>query len=343
MMADRIDHLNTTLTAFVEKRLISAIAYGIYHTSESPLMGSIGVIRWGSATPVSMETLFDVASLTKILCTLPAIMQLVDTGAIDLRTSIGTYLSYLPNTIKNPTVEQLLCHRGGLPALITEEQLTQDQPLNREGILSILERCLVNPPGYSTQYSDIGYMLLGWLVEEVSRTRLDQYAKEHIFSPLGMNHTLFNPLNTENVAATRFCDMRQKILQGETQNIVSWSLGGVAGHAGLFSTVPDVLRYGITVMENPELIFSRQRLNQTLVDHGDGRGLGWMLAQTLPNVKNEWPQDSFGHTGYTGTSIVIMPSNELVLVLLSNRTHPNMVNPAIQALRQEFHDFVLMK
>lgn len=342
MKAVHIDALNTTLRSFVENNLISAIAYGVCQLPARPLLSGVGVTRWDSDAGVTKETLFDVASLTKVLCTFPAIMQLVDRGEIDLGVSIGTYLPELPKTMRNPTVEQLLCHQGGLPAFISDEQLLQYNASNKEDILAALAIGPVNPPGITTQYSDIGYMLLGWLVEEVSQKRLDHYASDNIFSPLSMDHTFFNPPNTETVAATKFCLMRNKVLQGETQNNVSWALGGVAGHAGLFSTAGDVLRFGVTMLENPERIFSKKRLVQSLTDHGQGRGLGWMLAPVLPMAKYSWPQDSFGHTGYTGTSMIIVPSQSLVVVLLSNRTHLNMDNPAIQTLRQAFHDFILM-
>lgn len=330
--------LASLVASYTQRHRICGVSYCIRANHQRLAAGAYGATRWEGGRPVRTDTAFDLASLTKVMATLPALVQLQASGRLDRHEVIGHYLPHLPAAYHRPTIEELLVHRGGMPALIPDELLTEPA---RAAVIKALETLSPERPGERFLYSDIGFMLLGWVVEAVSRMTLGEYCRHHIFRPLGLAHTTFGPITEAHCAATRFCPVRGRILEGEAQNVVTWALGGQAGHAGLFSTAEDVCAFGEAVLLPGDALQPADLWDASLRDHGHQRGLGWMLSGW-----EGWggivglPAGAFGHTGFTGTSLVMVPASGTVAVLLTNRTHLEMNNPAIVDLRRDFHTLV---
>jgi CubicO group peptidase (beta-lactamase class C family) len=294
--------------------------------------------------PMRADTLFDLASLSKLFTTTAA-LQLYDEGKLKLDAPVARYLpAFAQNGKQGVTVRMLLTHTSGLPPGI---------PLWRQhgsvsARLSSLYR--VKPqfrPGTRYVYSDLNLILLGEIVERVSGQSLDRYIAAHITGPLGMRNTLYNPSAQlrPRVAAGEYQPWTGRgLLWGQVDDQNAWALGGVAGHAGVFSTAHDLAvfaqmilnggRYGVVQILKPGTV----RLmvsNQGLADAP--HGLGWELEQPWYMGSMASPA-TIGHTGFTGTSIVINLKQRLVCILLTNRVHPTRNGPSINSYRQEVAD-----
>lgn len=312
-----------------------------------------GVLQQGGAAMTS-DARFDLASLTKVVATLPGILLLESAGELHLDQSLRHWFSSA-GWFKDPslgavTVRQLLAHNGGLPAWSAIFTVTRD----RLTALAAALQSEVQVPGGQALYSDVGFMLLGALIERISGQRLDAFTTEHIFKPLGMTATGFIPLDNDGqpenperdavYAATEYCGWRNRLLSGEVhdENCFAWQ--GVAGHAGLFGTAADLGRYARAWLNldprlgRSELLLEAQREQARTAD-GEPRGLGWLLSH--PDSFAGPQAGGYGHTGFTGTSMWLDPSADLFAVLLTNRVHPDRHHtPSITSLRSEFHNAV---
>jgi beta-N-acetylhexosaminidase len=297
-----------------------------------------GRLEPGRAQPATLDTIYDLASLTKVIATTTAVMQLWERGQIDLDDPVVKYLPEYDNHGKGViTIRQCLTHTAGFKPFyrLWVECQTPEEARH------FIENCeLDHTPGTRYIYSDVGFITLGWLVERVSGQPLDQYCAENVFRPLGMTHTLFNPPEGMRplCAATEFDRaLRHKMIQGEVHDENSAFLGGVAGHAGLFSTVSDLSRFCLMLLRGgefgsarilrPETIAEMTRQQIELPD-GDGtmwrRGLGWWLNSpgAVESAGGAAFSDAmFGHTGFTGPAIEIDPQRRVFAVFLSNRVH----------------------
>jgi uncharacterized protein YbbC (DUF1343 family)/CubicO group peptidase (beta-lactamase class C family) len=298
--------------------------------------------------PMTVDTVFDIASLTKPVVTATSVMMLVERGKVALRDPVVRYLpEFAPDggDRKNVTVEQLLTHRAGLPP---------DDPIElytgtREEIFERKYRQpLEDPPGSRFRYSDVGYEVLGELVRRVSGEPLDRFAEDNIFRPLGMKESHFRPVATSRflgermgltgpgippisrIAPTERRDDRW--MRGEVHDPRAYAVGGIAGHAGLFSTADDLSRYCRMILSGGKL--GRARVLSPLgvealtrprfFGDDDLRALGWDVATAWSRNRGDlFPPGSFGHTGFTGTSLWIDPSSGTYVVFLSNRVHPD--------------------
>lgn len=287
--------------------------------------------------PVTREmekgTLFDLASLTKVIATTTASLILLEEGAWRLEDPLHEHLPRLGE--RDFTIKHLLTHTAGLPPWVdlfsssadAEEALellySQDWPISTS----------VLPPGERVVYSDIGFMLLGKAVEEVSGLGLDVFARRHIFKPLGMDSTCFCP-SAENgpIAATEEVSSRGGVIVGEVHDENASALGGVAGHAGVFSTAEDLGKFARALLRGGGTeegkILSRASIelmaSTQTAELGSDRGLGWKLqGDSSPEAGDLFSPQSYGHTGFTGTSLWIDPESELAVVLLTNRVHPS--------------------
>jgi CubicO group peptidase (beta-lactamase class C family) len=289
--------------------------------------------------PVEPDTRFDLASLTKVIATLPSVLRLVEHGEVGLDDRIGRYFSnagwFQTPSLADATVRHLLAHSSGLPAW----RPLFAQVSNRRTALAAVLQSPLEAPG-EVRYSDLGFMLLGALVERVSGQRLDTFVAEHVHRPLGMHATGFGPLGGVAAAATEDCGWRGRLLEGEVhdENATVWD--GVAGHAGLFGTAADVAAYASAWLRSDpllggEALLAEARTLQAQDDAGTRRGLGWVLAHPQAFTAAR----GFGHTGFTGTSMWIDPDGGLASVLLTNRVHPHRERgQAIVGLRRAFHD-----
>ncbi len=304
------------------------------------------------------DTLFDLASLTKMIATTTSILILADKGKIDLDKTVATYIPTFAARAKDKvTVRQLLTHTSGLSSWFPFHEIYID----REEIFRSIDEdfALESPPGALRIYSDLGFMVLGRLVEVVSGQRLDRFAQEHIFGPLGMDHTRFLPSLQERylAAPTELDPQRDRILKGIVHDENSRALSGVSGHAGLFSTATDLAVFAQMLLNQGE--FNGQRVlkaatvqamlksqvPQSAIDKGSDflrnrkQLIGWWGMDDKLTIGADGGLPSraaYGHTGFTGTAIYIDPEHKAAAVLLSNAIHPKREDANRSALRRAF-------
>ena len=286
-----------------------------------------------SPQPMEVDTIFDLASVTKVVATAPAICLLWQQGKLDIHAPVKRYLPEFSGGHKDKvTLLHLLTHTSGLPAF--KNYLRMGLKGQKEAIIADICRTrLKASPRKVFIYSDLGFILLGEIVERVSGLDLDKFCRRHIYEPLKMGWTRFNPPKSwhSKCAATEWRD--GKMTQGVVHDPNAFALGGVAGHAGLFSTASDLARFcqmilregeldGVRVLE-PETVRA-MRTNHCPVE-GVQRGLGFDIQSPYsPRMKGEkFPIGVFGHTGYTGTSVTIDLFAKVFIVLLTNRVHPD--------------------
>ena len=298
--------------------------------------------------PMTPDTIFDLASLTKVVATATSIMILVERGKVRLGDPVSDYIPELKGDGREKiTIELLLTHRSGYaPDFDLKERWTGYD----EAVKRLIKEPLRNPPGARFVYSDIGYIALGEVVRRVSGITLDKFARENIFVPLGMRDTSFRPPRVlrKRIAPTekRRGQMSylgdsaenagvegEEWLRGEVHDPTSFRMNGVAGHAGLFSTADDLALYcqmilgggqylGVRILSSLSVAeMTRPRL---VTETGWTRGLGWDINTSFSANRGDlFPLGSFGHTGFTGTSIWIDPATDMFVVFLSNRVHPD--------------------
>jgi uncharacterized protein YbbC (DUF1343 family)/CubicO group peptidase (beta-lactamase class C family) len=288
--------------------------------------------------PMTVDTIFDLASLTKVVATTTAVMQLVQRGEVRLNDPVAKYIPEFGQNDKDDiTVRQLLIHHSGLT-----EDLDLTQPWEGREIafrMAFAEKT-VYPPGSKFLYSDINFITLGALVERVSGTTLDAYCTKNIFTPLQMTHTRFLPPVgwRPSIAPTQY-DENEKMLRGVVHDPTARRMGGVAGHAGLFSTADDLSKF-VQALMNGSSILSQQMVEKMTTPQQPPtsqvlRGLGWDIDSPFSSNRGDLlPVGSFGHTGFTGTSLWIDPTTRTYIILLTNAVHPRGKGTAI-ALRSK--------
>jgi len=299
------------------------------------------------------NTIFDLASLTKVMATTIAVMQLIEKGKINLWDYIKHLYPELPSEKKEISIFHLLTHTSGFPAIIR----LWDQGLNyKEKIKHVLESPLEVKTGGKVIYSDLNFILLGDLIWRVTDKRLDEYAERHIFQPLGMKMTVFNPLKnlsctkSKDYAATEMCGWRDRMMIGEVHDENAFSFDGVSGHAGLFSVIDDLVKFlqmllndgkhkGVKILSFKSVELMRKDWTSNLGNH---RGLGWDLIKNSHSSGGVFfSEAAFGHTGFTGTSLWIDPELKIGVALLTNRVHPTRENRKIISFRPLLHNLVV--
>ena len=291
--------------------------------------------------PMTDDTIFDLASLTKVVATTTSVMQLVEQGRVRLRDPVAQFIpEFAAHGKERITILHLLTHTSGLaPDLPLEVEFRgTDEAIRRASDLTPS-----SPPGDRFVYSDVNFFLLGDIVRRVSGEPLDRYAKAHVFDPLGMRDTMFLPPDTlrPRIAPTERCrpmawpcaDPAAAFLRGVVHDPTARRMDGVAGHAGLFSTATDLSRFCRMLLNGGALdgarvlspaTVARMTTPSTPAAMKDVRGLGWDMDSSYSSNRGElFPIGSFGHTGFTGTSLWIDPSSGAYVVFLSNRVHPD--------------------
>ncbi|HEY6347471.1 MAG TPA: exo-beta-N-acetylmuramidase NamZ domain-containing protein [Bryobacteraceae bacterium] len=277
--------------------------------------------------PMTIDTIFDVASLTKVVATTPAIMKLFEQGKIRLGDPITAYLPEFQNGQSAVTVRDLLTHFSGLrPDL----DLTPPWSGYDTGIAKALHDKPAGPRGERFVYSDIDFELLGEIVRRVSGEPLEEFARKQIFEPLGMRDTMFRPPASlrARIAPTEIDAATGEPFRGVVHDPTARYMGGVAGHAGLFSTASDLARFAQMMLDRGQPIFSPLTVAEfTKPSSPPGqsvlRGLGWDIDSPYSAPRGElFPVGSYGHTGFTGTSMWIDPSSQTYVILLTNAVHP---------------------
>ena len=312
-----------------------------------------------------LETIYDLASLTKPLVTALLCARRIELGELTLDSSVSHYLAEFDRTDKQMiTIRELLTHTSGLPAWRPLYLLTEDQPDRAAGAVANLD--LEYKPGTHVIYSDLGFIALGIMLERMTGQRLAEMAKHEIFEPLELRQTFFNPeiaLQTgiaacetgnayeldmcKQTGAPVYANSRQRLIWGEVHDGNAYFLGGAAGHAGLFSTVRETFLLAQQFMGDSSKLLKPEtcRMFRENMTPGleEARSIGWQLAATKDSTGGvDLPADSFGHNGFTGTSLWIDPEHRRVFVLLTNRTHARALPFAnINKVRREFHSLAI--
>lgn len=270
-------------------------------------------------------TIYDLASLTKVIGTTTAVMILYDEGRLSLDARVVEYLPAFTGGWKDSiTIRQLLTHRSGLPASRDLWKLATNPQEARLGVVDAMLQCR---PGVCFEYSDLGMVLLGMVVETVTGVGLDRFLHERVFEPLGMASTFFRPADSlrARIAPTDVTPPRGYPLRGEVADENSYALGGIAGHAGLFSTASDIAVFAQMMLNGGEYngvrIVSDSTIAMFTRRTAGTRALGWDTADGDGGSGSYLSGSSYGHTGYTGTSLWIDPDREMFVVLLTNRVH----------------------
>jgi len=346
---DVIDHV---VTAGIEKGVFPGAVVLIVHDGSVLKRAAYGhsllyhdcQTRQEAPRLMAVDTAFDLASLTKVVVTTTAVMQLIEQGVVSLHAPVATYLPGFARCGKRMvTVRQLLSHTGGLPAGRPFYQRLR----GADAIVDAVERTrLAATPGAQVIYSDLGFIALGALVARVTGMPLDHYAEASIFQPLGMRSTGYRPDPTLRVttSATEYQKGRG-LVWGSVHDENAAAMGGVSGHAGLFSTIGDLeifvttlLRegaHGPTRMLKPETVDAMFTLQTGALR--PGRALGWQYRDPTYMGACISPH-TVGHTGFTGTSIVLDLARHLGVVLLTNRVHPSRLGPVIAPTRNAVAD-----
>jgi serine-type D-Ala-D-Ala carboxypeptidase len=350
----------------VDRLMRAAVAEGVFpgavllvdRGGELAAHAAYGVADRASGRPVTVETVFDLASLTKPLATTLALMRLEQEGRIRIDQRLGELLPDFAAGGKGTiTIDQLLSHTAGLPDYRPYySDLASHPPAERRARLQerLIAEPLASPPGERMLYSDLDFMILGWVVEAVCGRRLDRFVAEGVYAPLGAAESLFfidleRPLFPgRRFAATEQCPWRGRLIAAEVHDENAHALGGVAGHAGLFGTAAGIRRVLAEVLrtyhgEPAGGVFDRRTVRRFLQRvPGTDKCLGFdMPAPDHPSCGRLFPPTAVGHLGFTGTSFWLDLERRILVVLLTNRVHPTRANIAIRAFRPVLHDAVM--
>ena len=300
---------------------------------------------------VAPATLFDLASVTKVVATTPMAMLLYERGLLDLDAPIAAVVpEFISDAGKDPrrrevTLRMLLAHSSGLPAY---EKLFLKAHTRGQVLEAVFSTPLTAPPGTRAEYSDIGFILLGIALERMADESLDRFCQREVFAPLGMTGTTFNPpieIRGDIPPTVDDQTFRRRIIQGEVQDENASVLGGVAAHAGLFSTAADLARFAHAMVNAGRPILRPETVAlftcRESTPQGTYRALGWDTPSAPSQSGKHFSPQSYGHLGYTGTSLWIDPVRQLSITLLTNRTWPDCSNQAIKQVRPRFHDAVI--
>jgi beta-glucosidase-like glycosyl hydrolase/CubicO group peptidase (beta-lactamase class C family) len=299
--------------------------------------------------PMPLNAIFDLASVTKVVATTTTCMLLYERGLLNLDAPVQAYLPEFTGPEKEKvTVRHLLTHSSGLVAY--RRYFAENYPTG-EMIKIILNEQLEAPPGSKTVYSDLGIILLGKIIEKISSRTLDVFCREEIFVSLNMSETFYNPPSSflSRIVPTEFDTWRGRMIHGQVHDENAFALGGVSGHAGLFSTARDLATFLQMLLNDG--VYEKVRLlkpetvamftaRQNLVP-GSSRALGWDTADGTNSAGHLMSPRAFGHTGFTGTSVWVDPENNLFVILLSNRVHPTRNNRRLIDFRAKLHDAVM--
>ncbi|MBI1803579.1 MAG: serine hydrolase [Ignavibacteriae bacterium] len=303
-----------------------------------------------ASSAVNANTLYDLASITKVVATTSAVMRLYDEGKIRFDDLVINSLPEFNNKGKGKiTIRNLLMHNGGLPAF---KQLYRTAKSPQEVLDSVFQTELIYRTGDSTVYSDFDFIVLGKIVERITGVTLDKYVDSVFFKPLGMMRTKFNPDSSSwaNIAPTEFDSVvRKQIVRGTVHDENAYVLGGVSGHAGLFSTAGDLAIFMQMIMNGGQyggIQFIRSEtitLFTTKASEKGTRALGWdtKTMNGYSSAGSFFGPKTFGHTGFTGTSIWADPEKKLFIIFLTNRVHPTRANTKIMQVRPAVHDAVV--
>jgi serine-type D-Ala-D-Ala carboxypeptidase len=336
------------------ERAFPGASVAITHQGKLVANKGLGHFTYDPSSPaVGAKTVYDLASVTKVVATTAACMLLYERGQFKPEQPLVELLPEFAGPdphINDPrrqqvTLRMLLAHSSGLPAYI---KLFQTSHNKEELLQQALQVPLTADPGSRAEYSDIGFIPLGQALEKLSGQPLDQFCQVEIFAKLGLGHTTFNPPANQKPFIPPTEDdrtFRHRLIQGEVNDENASVMGGVAGHAGCFSTVADVSIFAHCMLLSGTPLFQRetQELFTRREDFppGTSRALGWDTPSQPSQSGKYFSSRAYGHLGYTGTSLWIDPDRQLSVTLLTNRTWPDRGSQSIKQIRPLFHDAVI--
>lgn len=364
--------ITSAMQAAVEERIFPGAVLLVRFQGQPVYQGAFGLAALiPQSEPAALGTLYDLASLTKPLATTTAVLCLIQDGKLRLGDVLGTYFPELHDkAVGSATVFHLLHHSSGLPdwrPLYEQIDVLErrhpgflgSEAAKNSAVESIGKEPLVHPLGTKSLYSDLGFILLGLLIERVTSLSLARFCWERIYQPLGIQDLLFmpnagnessvygQPVGLDSIAPTEDDPWRGRILRGVVHDENAYALGGIAGHAGLFGTATAVMTLADAWMDgylrrshffNHDLVHRFASRDSNAPE--SSRALGWDTPSKPSSSGQYLSSRSFGHLGFTGTSLWIDPCVELEVVLLSNRVHPSRQNTRIQQFRPLIHDRV---
>jgi CubicO group peptidase (beta-lactamase class C family) len=314
-----------------------------------PVFAAVGHYGIDDPRPVDTTTVYDLASLTKVVGLTTGVMLLAQEGQLDLSAPVQRYVRAFRGPLRERvTVRHLLTHSSGLPAW----RPLYVEATTRGGAMMLADTtALSNEPGRVTVYSDIGAIVLTQVVETVTGERLDRFLARRVFEPLGMRDTRFVPPSEwRNRVAPTERSQDGTVIRGTVHDENAWRLGGVSGHAGLFSTAGDLALFARCLLDawhgRPNALALPSDLVRTFVRRqnivpGSSRALGWDTPSNGSSAGARLSPAAFGHTGFTGTSIWIDPTLDLAIILLTNRVHPSRENARIFRVRPRVADLAV--
>jgi CubicO group peptidase (beta-lactamase class C family) len=333
----------------IAERAFPAASVAVTHRGELIASKAFGRFTYESSSPqVTTASIFDLASVSKVVATTCMAMILYQRGLLDLEMPVVAVLPEFTTEDarrRHVTLRMLLAHSSGLPAY---EKLFLHSRTRDTLLKAAFATPLAADPGARAEYSDIGFIILAKALERIADEAFDHFCQREIFGPLGMAHTTFNPPSSWRTSIPPTVDdrsFRGRIIQGEVQDENASVLGGVAGHAGVFATAEDLAVFAHAMLQGgqpilrPETVtlFTRREASPA----GTSRALGWDTPSPPSQSGKHFSTHAFGHLGYTGTSLWIDPDRQLSVTLLTNRTWPDCDHQAIKEVRPRFHDAVV--
>ena len=356
MSRGRLDVARSVLEQAVADRVTPGAVALVARRGRIVLHEAVGQLTYDEpAGATALDTIYDLASLTKVVATTTLVKMLVERGWLDLDHPVERYIEgFSGGGRERVEVRDLLAHSSGVlwwTDLYLRHAGASPGEAKDAALAEILELELTDPPRTKTTYSDLGILLLGEIIERVSGRSLGDLADEWIFGPLGMTRTFYRPpLELRSVIApTELDPWRSRVVVGEVHDENAFALGGVAPHAGLFATAADLGKFAQMLL-NGGYYDGRRLLNGSTIAsftqraeliEGSSRAYGWDTPSGRSSAGRFFSAKSFGHTGFTGTSLWIDPERDLLVVLLTNRVHPTRENRKIRELRPAFHDAVV--
>lgn len=368
--------LTRALEEAVQRRAFPGAVVAVGRRDTVLYLRAFGHLDYEHGVPVTTRTGYDIASLTKVVGLTTAIMMLVENGRVDLDGPVRSYVQMFGYTHNSTiTVRHLLTHSSGLPAW---KPYFRDARSREEVFDRAAHEPIENPTATRTVYSDVGAIVLTNMVETLTGERLDRYVQRLLFQPLGMRHTRYRPPRSwlARIAPTEVdTTWRHRLVRGEVHDENAAAMGGISGHAGLFGSAEDLVRFAQMMLRGGTYPSSRASSRQLVLGaHGPGfagaaserdveigfvraetiaaftrrqdsafssRALGWDTPDGQNSAGTRLGSHAFGHTGFTGTSIWMDPDQDLFVILLTNRVHPSRENPQIFEVRRRVADLAV--
>ncbi len=352
LSADALEPARAVLQQFVDSQGFPGAVYAVGHRSTLVDLGAVGRMSYdaGAAT-MPADAVFDLASVTKVVATTTVAMKAVEAGRLRLDYPVQAYLpAFSGGGREAVTIRDLLLHTSGLPPFVTFYRDYDPAAVGPDTRADILRRILAtdleSPAGERYSYSDLGIILLGEILDRALGESYESFAMREIFAPLGMSDTRWNPPDSwrDRIPPTELDPWRGRIVHGEVHDENAAAMGGVSSHAGLFSTAGDLASFA-QMMLNLGTLDHRRVLSRATVarwtrrqndPEGSSRAIGWDTAHQSQSW-SMFSERSYGHTGFTGTSVWIDPERDLFVILLTNRVHPTRDNTQIRDARVAFH------